>query len=235
MIFILDLKINLSFMSVSIIIIAITSVVSFIGFNNEKVIDNLIFYPPAVARQKQWYRFVTSGLIHADFGHLIFNMLALFLFGQGINGNGVESAFGEIFGKKGELLYLLMYVGALVICLLPTYNKNKDNYEYRSLGASGAVSAVIFAGLMIAPGIEVYMYFIPIGIPGFVFAPLYLIISAVMEKRGGGNINHSAHIWGALFGVAFIIILGKLIADYNVVSEFLEKTKDYLRFKGYIH
>ncbi len=221
-------------MSITIGIIVITCVVSLIAFNNEKIMSDLIFYPPAVANQKQWYRFFTCGLIHADFGHLLFNMLALFLFGHGINGNGVESAFAEIFGSKGRLLYLLMYVGALVISLLPTYQKNKNNYNYRSLGASGAVSAVIFAGLMIAPGIEVYMYFIPIGIPGFIFAPLYLIISAIMERRGGGNINHSAHIWGALFGVAFIIILGKVLADYNVLSEFVDKVKQYLRFKGWM-
>jgi len=221
-------------MSITIIIIIITCGISLIGFNKEKIIDDLIFYPPSVLNQKQWYRFITSGLIHADFGHLLFNMIALFLFGQGVNGNGVETAFVDIFEGKGKTLYLLMYAGALIVSLLPTYYKNKNNYAYRSLGASGAVSAVIFAGLMIAPGIEVYMYFIPIGIPGFIFAPLYLIISAVMEKRGGGNINHSAHIWGALFGVAFIILLGKLLADYNVLSEFVDKVKLYLKIKGWM-
>lgn len=215
-------------LSITLIIVIITALVSIGGFSNQKLIDDLVFYPPYVAHHNQWYRFFSCGLIHADWGHLIFNMLALYLFG-----NGVESGFVSLIGPSGRYVYLLMYVSALLISLLPTYFKNKENYHYRSLGASGAVSAVIFAGLMLAPETEVYIFFIPIPIPGFIFAPLYLLLSAFMDKRGGDNINHSAHIWGALYGLAFVIIVGRII-DYNVVAEGLERIKGYMRFKGWI-
>ena len=123
-------------------------------------------------------------------------------------------------------MYLLMYILALGFCLLPTYSKNKNNYNYYSLGASGAVSAVVFAGLLIAPTVRVGFFLIPPIIPGYVFAPLYLFGSYYMEKKNvGGNINHSAHIWGALFGLAFIIVAGKFVADYNAISEFIRLVK----------
>lgn len=215
-------------LSITLIIVIITTLVSIGAFNNQKIMEDLIFYPPAVSQRNQWYRFFTCGLIHADWAHLIFNMLALYLFGR-----TVEVQFAEIFQEKGKLFYLLMYVAALAISILPTYFKNKDNYHYRSLGASGAVSAVIFAGLLIAPYTEVFIFFIPIPIPGFVFAPLYLLISALMDKKGNTNINHSAHIWGALFGLAFVIILGKLVADFDAISYCIEGIKLYMRAKGW--
>ena len=146
----------------------------------------------------------------------------------------VEDKFFEIFGAKGKLLYLLLYILALAVCLLPTYSKNKDNYHYRSLGASGAVSAVVFAGLLLEPGLTVGFFIIPPIIPGFIFGPLYLIISAFLDRKGGGNINHSAHIWGALFGVAFMIVVGKLVGDYNTIGEFLTGVKRYMEIKGWI-
>ena len=215
-------------LSITIIVVIITTLVSIGGFSNQKIIEDLIFYPPYVSRKNQWYRFFSCGLIHADWGHLIFNMLALYLFGK-----AVEEQFVALVGSSGRYVYLLMYVSALVISLLPTYFRNKDNYHYRSLGASGAVSAVIFAGLMLAPETEVFIFFIPIPIPGFIFAPLYLIISAYLERRGGDNINHSAHIWGALYGLAFIILLGRIV-DYNVVAAGIERIQAYMRFKGWI-
>ncbi|HZH96220.1 MAG TPA: rhomboid family intramembrane serine protease, partial [Flavisolibacter sp.] len=137
-------------LSITLILVIITVIVSLTGFSNQKVIDDLIFYPPAVSRHNQWYRFFSCGLIHADYGHLIFNMLALYLFGK-----GVENGFVDLIGPSGRYVYLFMYVSALLISLLPTYFRNKDNYHYKSLGASGAVSAVIFAGLMLAPETEV--------------------------------------------------------------------------------
>lgn len=184
--------------------------------------NDLIFYPPAVANNNQYYRFITCGFIHADFAHLIFNMLSLYLFGQ-----FVEHAFVFIFGNAGKILYLLLYILALAACLLPTYFKNRTNYYYRSLGASGAVSAVIFAGIMLEPNNKIGLLFFPVMIPGFVFGPLYLLISALLDKKGGSNINHSAHIWGALFGVAFLIIAGYVSGDYNAVQEFVAKVQYY--------
>lgn len=214
-------------MTITISIIILTALVSFSAFSNEKLMNDLIFYPPAISERKQWYRFFSCGLIHADIPHLAFNMLSLYLFGD-----IVEEKFVYIFGSKGKLLYLALYVTALMVCLLPTYSKNKDNYHYRSLGASGAVSAVVFAGLMIAPWIEVGFFVIPPFIPGFVFGPLYLVISYFLDKKGGGNINHSAHYWGALYGVGFMIVAGKLIGNYNTIQQFIRGVQLYLDSKG---
>jgi membrane associated rhomboid family serine protease len=208
-------------MSITLIIIIINVLVSLAAMNNERLMDQLIFYPPAVTNDNQYYRFFTSGFIHADFGHLIFNMISLYAFG-----GMVESGFNQIFGENGRLLYLVMYLMALPVSLLPTFGKNRNNSYYRSLGASGAVSAVIFAGLLMSPQAGVGMYFIPVYIPGFIFGPLYLIISAYLDRKGGSNINHSAHIWGALFGVAFLVVAGQL-AGFGVVSNFIAGVQDY--------
>jgi membrane associated rhomboid family serine protease len=215
-------------LSITLIIVIITTLVSLGGFSNQKIIDDLIFYPPAVTRQNQWYRFFSCGLIHADWGHLIFNMLALYLFGR-----FVEDAFGDLFGVWGKWVYLAMYISALLVSLLPTFSKNKNNYYYRSLGASGAVSAVIFAGLMLTPTLGIYIFFIPIPIPGFIFAPLYLIISALLDKKGNSNINHSAHIWGSIYGLAFVIVACRFV-DYPVIKNMFEQIKYYMQAKGWI-
>jgi membrane associated rhomboid family serine protease len=204
------------------IIIIITVLVSIGGFSNQKIIDDLIFYPPAVSKQNQWYRFFSCGLIHADAGHLIFNMLSLYLFGR-----YVEDGFTQIFDQNGKWLYLVMYLSSLFICLIPTYFKHKNDYYYRSLGASGAVSAVVFAGLMLAPTVKVGFFLIPPIIPGFIFGPLYLLITAWLDKRGGGNINHSAHLWGALYGVLFIIVAGRVMG-FDAITYFVETVKNYL-------
>jgi len=214
-------------LDITTIIIIITALVSIGGFSNPKIIDDLIFYPPAVSKHNQWYRFFTCGLIHADVGHLIFNMLSLYLFGR-----FVEDKFIEIFPDNGKWLYLLMYITSLLVCLLPTYFKNRENYSYKSLGASGAVSAVVFAGLMIAPYVEVGFFLIPPIIPGFIFGPLYLLITAWLDKKGGGNINHSAHLWGALYGILFIIVAGRMVG-YDAVQEFVNGVKLYLQAKGW--
>jgi membrane associated rhomboid family serine protease len=214
--------------SITTIIVIITTLVSIGGFSNQKIIEDLIFYPPAVTKQNQWYRFFTCGLIHADWGHLFFNMLSLYLFGQ-----YVEDAFGDLFGVYGKWVYLALYISALLISLLPTFAKNKNNYQYRSLGASGAVSAVIFAGLMLTPTLGIYIFFIPIPIPGFIFAPLYLIISALLDKKGAGNINHSAHIWGSIYGLAFVIIACQFI-EYPVIKNMFQEIKLYMQSKGWI-
>jgi membrane associated rhomboid family serine protease len=204
------------------IIIILTALVSLGALNSAKVMGDLIFYPPAVSRNNQWYRFFSSGFIHADFTHLIFNMITLYFFGP-----EVERAFEVFFPDGGKWIYLGMYLSALFVSLYPTYLKHKNNYQYRSLGASGAVSAVLFAGLLLAPGTAVMIFFIPIPIPGFIFAPLYLILSVIMERKGGDNINHSAHIWGAVYGLAFTIVAG-FLAGENIITSFIEGVRDYL-------
>ena len=211
-------------LSITLIIIIITGIISFTAFNSEKIVNDLIFYPPAITRQNQWYRFFTCGLIHADIAHLLFNMLSLYLFGE-----FVENSFSSpiLFAEKGKWLYLLMYVLALFVCLIPTFIRHKNDYYYRSLGASGAVSAVVFAGILFNPTAKLGFFFIPPIIPGYIFGPLYLIISTLLEKKSKDNINHSAHIWGALFGIIFIIALAALLkTDYQPLEQFVLKIKN---------
>jgi membrane associated rhomboid family serine protease len=211
-------------LSLTLIIIIITCIVSISGFANHKIINDLIFYPPAITNQKQWYRFFTCGLIHADTAHLAFNMISLYLFGD-----FVENSFVVVFGEKGKAFYLLMYVLALFFCLLPTFAKHKNDYYYRSLGASGAVSAVIFAGLLLEPRNKVGFFFIPPVIPGYVFGPLYLIISSYWGKQSRDNVNHSAHLWGAIFGMVFLVLTAYLLkTEYQPLQQFIYKVKSDL-------
>ncbi len=209
--------------SITIIIIIITAIISFIAFRDHALMDKLIFYPPDIAQRKQWYRFFTNGLIHADIGHLAFNMLSLYFFGDLVN-----RSFSQIFGSSGTLLYLVMYISSLAVCLIPTYISNKENYYYRSLGASGAVSAVIFAGILLFPQAPLSFFFLPLQIPGFIFGPLYLIITAYLNKRGGGGINHSAHLWGALYGIAFLVVMSfALHTGFNPITNFIQSVHGY--------
>lgn len=210
--------------SITVIIIIITAIISFTAFSNDKIMNDLIFYPPAVTSNNQYYRFFTCGFIHADTLHLIFNMYALYLFGS-----NVETAFGIIFPQSGKILFLVMYITALFFSLFPTYLKHKNNSSYRSLGASGAVSAIVFANILLDPLQGIGLIFIPgIYIPGFLFGLLYLIISSYLDKRGGSNINHSAHLWGALYGIAFLIVASGLLSGYSVLGEFVHKVQGYL-------
>src|SRR5688500_2811211 len=205
--------------SITLLIIIVTVIVSITAFNNSQVMENMIFYPPAVTDRNQYYRFITCGFIHADVAHLAFNMISFYLFADKL----VEPAFTAYFGDYGRGAFLGMYLLALIVSILPTYLKNKNNTHYRSMGASGAVSAVVFAGILIAPLAKLGFFIIPPVISRFIFGPLYLILSAYLEKRGGDNINHSAHIWGALFGAAFIIIATRLYSDQDVWQSFVDQ------------
>jgi len=222
-------------LSITLLLIIITAIISFMAFNNQAVMDKLIFYPPAVSRRNEWYRFFSCGLIHKDIPHLIFNMYALYLFGNGqtftdINGlkqsTGVEFFFVHVFGTAGYFLYFIMYAGAVGVCLLPTYRKNKDNYYYRSLGASGGVSAVVFAKIVLDPINGIGLIFIPVFIAGFLFGLLYLFISYELEKRQAGTVNHSAHIWGSIFGAVFIIVVCQVTGKYPLLAQFIDQIRN---------
>jgi membrane associated rhomboid family serine protease len=222
--------------SITLVIIIVTCLVSISALSNHKIMDDLIFYPPSVKRG-QWYRFFSCGLIHADPGHLIFNMFALYIFGAGQHKSGVEYWFIEIFGTSGKWIYLLMYILALCASLLPTYSKNKDNFHYRSLGASGAVSAIVFVKILFEPVSGIGLFFIPVYIAGFLFGIIYILVSNWMDRKGSGNINHSAHIFGALFGIGFTIIACNVLSDYPVITNFIEQIKnmnpkDIIQFAG---
>ena len=206
--------------TITIAILAITCVVSFTAFSNEKVMDDLIFYPPAITHQNQWYRFITCGLIHADIAHLGFNMYSFYMFGDYI-----ESTFTDIFGAKGKAIYLLLYVSSLVVCLLPTYFNNKENYYYKSLGASGAVSAIVFAFIFLAPTRRIELMFIHIPFPAFIFGAVYLGVSAYLSRKGGSRINHSAHFWGAIYGIVFLIVTCQFLTNVRPLENFIAQIK----------
>lgn len=194
-------------MLTTISIIAVTCVVSFLGFSNAQLIDKLIFWPPAVKRG-QYYRFLSHALIHADGTHLLFNMITLYFFGRALEGF-YEQALGP-FG------FALFYAGAVVVAILPSYFANKDNPAYRSLGASGGVSAVLFAFILLSPWSRIYVWFVPM--PAILYAVAYVAYSIYMERQGRDNINHSAHLWGGAYGVAFT-----LLAEPRVFSTFLQQ------------
>lgn len=188
-------------------LIAITCVVSWIAFNNRKLADRLILWPPAIDKHKQYDRLVTYGFIHADFMHLLFNMLTLFFFGPQI-----ESLMGDV----GVWVYPLFYVSALVVSILPTYLKNQHNPNYLSLGASGAVSAILFAYILVRPWSIIGVFFVPM--PAILFAVLYVGYSIWMDRRGGDRINHSAHLAGAAYGVLFMLVM-----EPRVLGHFLRQ------------
>lgn len=193
-------------MPVTLIIIVVTGVVSFMAFKNSRLLNDLLLWPPAITRQREYHRLVTYGLVHADFGHLLFNMVTLFFFGR-----VMESFFSVRLGAFG---FALFYIGGLVVSILPTYLKNRDNPQYRSLGASGAVSAVLFAFILLAPWQMIIVLVLPL--PAIVYAVAYTAYSIYMDRRGGGYINHSAHLWGAAYGV-----LVTLLVDPRVLPHFL--------------
>ena len=188
-------------MNLTILIVGITAITSFLAFSNHSLLDELIFWPYRMWRNKEWHRLVSGGFIHADLGHLAVNMIALYSFGV-----FTETAFSGIYGNKGLSLYVIMYFGAISIADVYNLFTQRDNYNYRSLGASGGVSAVIFASILLNPFAGIGLMFIPGHIPAYVFGPLYLIYCAYMAKRGGDNVGHTAHFTGSVFGFIFPII-----------------------------
>jgi membrane associated rhomboid family serine protease len=183
-------------------IIIITTIVSLIAFNQPRVMDALIFEPTQIKSEKQYYRFITCGLLHGDFFHLFVNMFVLYSFGQ-----AVEYYYSKIFGQSSWIIYLLLYVLSLFAANVSTYFKHQNNPSYRALGASGAVSAIVFTSILFAPFTKIYLYGV-IGLPGILLGVLYLAYSFYMSKReSADNINHDVHWQGAVFGVLFTIVL----------------------------
>ena len=191
-------------MPITLIILAVTCIVSFVAFGNSRLMNDLILWPPAISRRREYHRLVTYGLVHADFGHLLFNMITLFFFGR-----VMEQFYASQLGTFG---FALFYIGALVVSILPTYLKNRGNPNYRSLGASGAVSAVLFGFILLAPWQRIIVFVIPM--PAIVYAVLYTAYSIYMDRRGQDNVNHSAHLWGAAYGVAFTLLVNPRVVPH---------------------
>ncbi|RYY63059.1 MAG: rhomboid family intramembrane serine protease [Chitinophagaceae bacterium] len=205
--------------TITILIIAITVLISVSAFNNRKLTDDLVFFGPAIKHNNQWYRFLSHGLLHGDVFHLVFNMYALYWFGTSL-----EKSFAApyIFGDLGRWIYLGLYVTALVVASIPDYIKHRDDNYFTSLGASGAIAAVMFGSIVLNPGLPIGLIFIPgPGIPGWLFAIIYLGVSMYLDRRGGSRVNHGAHFWGALYGLAFTVAFLKGFSDFDFVSNFL--------------
>jgi len=202
----------------TIIIIIITVIVSILALTNAEVFSKLRFNPYTIKNfSNQWYRFFSYGVIHASWMHLAINMFVLYSFG-GL----VEAYYGFYFGLKAHFLFLLLYIGAIFTSVIFSFEKNKNNIAYNAVGASGAVSAIVFASILFNPTMKIYLFFIPIGIPAVIFGVIYLIYSAYMSKKNVDNIGHDAHFFGALFGIVFTIILKP-----KLVMMFIEQVSAY--------
>ncbi len=182
-----------SIITINYLIIGFTALVSFMAFNNRYLFIKLKHWPYEEVRQGEYYRWLTSGLLHADPMHLIFNMITLYFFGQ-----IVEQWFVIVFPDFGRLFYLLFYMVSIVAASSATFFKYRHSPGFASIGASGAVAAVLFASILILPTNTIYVFFFPM--PGFIFGIAYLWFSAYSAKKGGDNIDHTAHYYGAVFG-----------------------------------
>jgi membrane associated rhomboid family serine protease len=188
-------------LSITIIIIVINVIISFVAFRDEEAFYKLCFWPEKVWHEKEWIRLLSGGFLHANVPHLLFNMVSLFFFGP-----MVEDNFMIEFGAFGHTAFIIFYLLAAVVANLPDLFEHKDDQYFRAVGASGAVSAVIFASILYSPLSKIYLFFIPIGIPAYMFGVLYLIYSAYMSRRQSDNIGHMAHFSGAIFGVVFPLV-----------------------------
>lgn len=197
-------------------IVILTIAISIWAFYSNEIMDKLIFNAYSVNRKNEWYRFITCGFIHADWLHLIINMLVLFSFGS-----QVEHEYDYYFGNKSTYYFLLLYFGGIIVSILPSYVNQKDKPGYNSLGASGGVSSIVFAYIIFNPVQKIYLYGI-IGLPGILMGGAYLIYSFYMDKKGGDNVNHNAHFWGAIFGVIYTLALKP-----GLFSHFIEQMKHF--------
>lgn len=181
------------------IIIATTVVISMACFSNARLFDRLSLKPYRVVHANEWYRIITHGFVHGDWMHLFVNMFTFWSFGQYI-----EKTFQYL--GFGSWAFLLLYFGGMVIASVSDLIRFRHIDGYTSIGASGAVSAVLFTAIFLNPWDKILL-FAAIPIPGILFGVLYLAYCQYMAKRGGDNINHAAHFYGAIFGFIFPILL----------------------------
>jgi len=189
-------------MSISItnIIIAINVIISFVAFQDENAFYKLCFWPEKVWHEKEWIRILSGGFLHANMPHLLFNMFSFYFFGP-----IVEGYFMQEFGAAGHTSYIIFYILAVVVANIPDLYQHKDDPQYRAVGASGAVSAVIFATILFSPLSLIYLFMF-LKMPAFVFGILFLIYSAYMARRQSDNIGHLAHFSGAIFGIVYPLV-----------------------------
>ncbi len=210
-------------MYITYIIIAVTVLVSVLAFERPELKGRLLFNAYDIIHFKKWYRLFSHGFIHADFMHLFFNMYVLYMFGvQGASQeyfsgfSSVEPNLVHNFGVKGYFYFFLLFVGGLAFASLYALFKHQDNPHYNALGASGAVSAVVFVFIIMNPESNLSIIFLPfLQLPAYIFGPLLLLAEYYLAKRGRSHIAHDAHISGAIFGLLFIALV-----DYNYYISF---------------
>lgn len=200
--------------------LAIIVVFSMYCFNDRNAMSKYLFHPYSIYHNKEHYRFLTHAFIHGDFFHLIFNCLALYSFGITLE----EDYFGNDYyfnPKIGKIYYILLFTGGIYAASFTEYFRNKDDSSYSSLGASGAISSIMFCFIMVSPLSQISLFFFPM--QGWIAGILLLGVSyfLIKKKRNGtysDNISHESHFWGALFGVAFILILKP-----GLIRQFIEQ------------
>lgn len=207
-------------MTTILLIITVTALTSFLAWRSPSLLDSWLMNPYRIYSRGEYHRFLTSGFIHADVGHLLFNMLSLYFFG-GI----IEQIFSALFGGLGPIYLIGFYLAGILVSDIPSYLKHRFDPGYNSLGASGGVSSVLFAAILFSPLSKIYIYFIPIGIPGFIFGGLYLAYSYYESKQNRGNVNHDAHLYGALFGIVCMIAIYP-----QVLPQFIEQIASWRIF-----
>ena len=202
------------------LIIAFTAIVSILSFRNSAYFSKLQFNAYQIYHRKEWYRLLSHGFLHANWTHLIVNMLVLFIFGPVVENLFKQHGFGGSV-RLSPLIFLLFYLLAIVLSSLLSLFKQRNNAWYNSVGASGAVSAIIFSYIFFNPWKKLYIYGI-LPVPGIILGVVYLIYSQYMSKRNVDNINHDAHFIGAVFGFLFPVIM-----DYSLMGNFI---RDLVRF-----
>lgn len=198
----------------TVVILVATCGASFAAWRSPSVADAAVFYPPAVTYEREYLRFLTYGFVHADSWHLMFNMFAFWSFGT-----VAETVMAELLPRTGGALFVVLYLSALVVSIVPSYRTHRQDGEYVSLGASGAVSAILAFTILIDPFAKVYVYLIPM--PGWVFLVAYIAVSAWLARRPGSRVNHLAHLVGTGYGVVALVVLGAFFR-FNVLLELVK-------------
>lgn len=205
--------INTDVLTATNIIVAITCLISFVLMQNQAGKSRLIFHPVTIKQNKQWYRFLTSGFIHADVWHLLVNMFVLWSFGNAIE----RYYYPAVMGELSTLKFIGLYFGGIIVASIPSYIRHKNDPSYAALGASGGVAAVVFAAIVFAPWQNLYLYGV-IAIPQILAGVGYVAYSWYKDKNATDNIGHMAHLTGAVWGFVFTIVMNVTLLLHFVMK-----------------